>query len=571
MQIKQLGDVAEYINGRAFKPTEWENDGLPIIRIQNLTNTSKDVNRTTKKFEDKYFIKNGDLLFAWSASLGAYIWNGGDAWLNQHIFKIIPNDNIDKMYLYYFLLQVIDELYSKTHGSGMVHITLKPFKSTPIPVPNIDVQKRIVERIETLFSKLDEAKEKLQNILDTFETRKAAILHKAFTGELTANWRKQHGLTLDSWEEKPFSTIVNNSKLGLVKSKIEQSYNKKYPYLKMNNITSFGAIDLSDLIYVDANNEEVQNFTLEFGDFLFNTRNSFELVGKNTVWNLNNNKIVLFNNNIMRVRFIEDINPFFISYYFNSSDGKNKLNNCKKNTTNVAAIYAKNLNTIILPVPTLDEQTEIVRIIDNLLDKEQQAQQARQEQAARGEKDAQAEGPDAAKDFQQSGYAEQDVLRDLLNDPFARRVFEDIYSELNRQEREKPHTEEHVHEAAGEEPPAAEAKETTTDKRRERIRKEEAQEVTVTWSDKKPGFSLRKGVAGAFKGWLRQQIDAELSARMPARLILDFGGVTFMDSSGVGLILGRARRMQATEGQLVVQQAPDSIKKMLDLARVEYQ
>ena len=147
---------------------------------------------------------------------------------------------------------------------------------------------------------------------------------------------------------------------------------------------------------------------------------------------------------------------------------------------------------------------------------EQQAQQARQEQAARGEKDAQAEGPDAAKDFQQSGYAEQDVLRDLLNDPFARRVFEDIYSELNRQEREKPHTEEHVHEAAGEEPPAAEAKETTTDKRRERIRKEEAQEVTVTWSDKKPGFSLRKGVAGAFKGWLRQQIDEEQEFTLPA-------------------------------------------------------
>ena len=70
---------------------------------------------------------------------------------------------------------------------------------------------------------------------------------------------------------------------------------------------------------------------------------------------------------------------------------------------------------------------------------------------------------------------------------------------------------------------------------------------------------------------LRQQIDAELSARMPARLILDFGGVTFMDSSGIGLILGRARRMQATEGQLVVQQAPESIKKMLDLAHVEYQ
>ena len=70
---------------------------------------------------------------------------------------------------------------------------------------------------------------------------------------------------------------------------------------------------------------------------------------------------------------------------------------------------------------------------------------------------------------------------------------------------------------------------------------------------------------------LRREIDAQVDDRMPELLTLDFSGVTFMDSSGVGLILGRARRMQATEGQLVVQQAPDSIKKMLDLARVEYQ
>ncbi len=70
---------------------------------------------------------------------------------------------------------------------------------------------------------------------------------------------------------------------------------------------------------------------------------------------------------------------------------------------------------------------------------------------------------------------------------------------------------------------------------------------------------------------MRQLIDGELSARMPSRLVMDMGGVTFMDSSGIGLILGRARRMQATEGSLAVQQAPDQIKKMLDLARVDYQ
>lgn len=98
MVEKTLGDVATYINGRAFKPQEWETSGRPIIRIQNLTNSTQECNRTTKQFEEKYRISDGDLLFAWSASLGAHIWHGEDGWLNQHIFKVIPNESIDKIH-----------------------------------------------------------------------------------------------------------------------------------------------------------------------------------------------------------------------------------------------------------------------------------------------------------------------------------------------------------------------------------------------------------------------------------------------------------------------------------------
>ena len=128
MVEKTLGDVATYVNGRAFKPQEWEMSGSPIIRIQNLTNSTQECNRTTKQFEKKYRVFDGDLLFAWSASLGAHIWHGEDGWLNQHIFKVIPSENVDKMYLYYYLLYVVDQLYAKSHGSGMVHIKLKPFQ-----------------------------------------------------------------------------------------------------------------------------------------------------------------------------------------------------------------------------------------------------------------------------------------------------------------------------------------------------------------------------------------------------------------------------------------------------------
>lgn len=87
MPAKRLGEVAQYINGRAFKPDEWEDIGRPIIRIQNLTNSTDVCNRTTKLFEEKYLVKDGDLLFAWSASLGAHIWHGEEGWLVDNLFS----------------------------------------------------------------------------------------------------------------------------------------------------------------------------------------------------------------------------------------------------------------------------------------------------------------------------------------------------------------------------------------------------------------------------------------------------------------------------------------------------
>lgn len=179
---KTLGTVADYINGRAFKPSEWETSGLPIIRIQNLTNSCASYNYSSKDLEEKYLIHKGDLLFAWSASLGAHIWTGTDAWLNQHIFKVIPKKDINQKYLYYFLKTVTADLCSKTHGSGMVHITKGPFMNTPVPVPPLSEQERIVAKIEELFSQLDAGVETLKKIKAQLAVYRQAVLKEAFEG-----------------------------------------------------------------------------------------------------------------------------------------------------------------------------------------------------------------------------------------------------------------------------------------------------------------------------------------------------------------------------------------------------
>ena len=100
-----LGDAAEYINGRGFKSTEWESVGRPILRIQNLTGSGTALNRYSGPVENKHIVKSGDLLISWAATLGAYIYKGEEAALNQHIFKVVPW--IGKEFLYYGVLNYI--------------------------------------------------------------------------------------------------------------------------------------------------------------------------------------------------------------------------------------------------------------------------------------------------------------------------------------------------------------------------------------------------------------------------------------------------------------------------------
>ncbi|GHV18035.1 hypothetical protein FACS189425_05690 [Clostridia bacterium] len=119
----KLGDIATFINGFAFKPTDWGNEGLPIIRIQNLTGSSNEVNYYSGEYPERVEVSDGDVLISWSASLGVYVWKGAKAVLNQHIFKVaFDKGEIDKMYFVYAVQEKIAEMVSKTHGSTMKHI-----------------------------------------------------------------------------------------------------------------------------------------------------------------------------------------------------------------------------------------------------------------------------------------------------------------------------------------------------------------------------------------------------------------------------------------------------------------
>lgn len=174
-KYKRLGDVATYINGFAFKPEDWTTEGLPIIRIQNLTESSKVYNYCKRQdIPDKFHVFDGDVLISWSATLGVFEWNGGEALLNQHIFKVVfDKEIINKQYYKYAILISIAEMSKHTNGATMRHIRKGNFDNIKIPVPPLSEQERIVAFLDAEFEKIDQlkanAEQQLQAAKDLFQ------------------------------------------------------------------------------------------------------------------------------------------------------------------------------------------------------------------------------------------------------------------------------------------------------------------------------------------------------------------------------------------------------------------
>ena len=163
-EYKKLGEVATYINGYAFKPDQWKESGTPIIRIQNLNNPNAPYNYFDGEVPEKVKIQNGDLLISWSASLGAYIWNGGKAFLNQHIFKVAFNKtDIDKFFLKYAVTSKLAAMAEQVHGATMKHIVKKDFDNTQIPYPPLSTQLAIVSELDKINELIRLKKEQLKD------------------------------------------------------------------------------------------------------------------------------------------------------------------------------------------------------------------------------------------------------------------------------------------------------------------------------------------------------------------------------------------------------------------------
>jgi len=418
-----IGDSLELINGRAFKPTEWVSAGRPIIRIQNLNNLKAAYNYYAGELPEKFLVSTRDLLFAWSGtpgtSFGAHVWNGPEAWLNQHIFKVVfPSDVFDKAFLQFAINQNLAQYIGVAHGgAGLAHITKGKFEASSIPLPPLPEQKRIVAKIEELFSELEAGEESLRLARRQLGVYRQSLLKQAFAGHLTAKWRTKNRAKLESpatllaridsarqsryeqqlneWDaggrlgrkttslasispltedESVFSgalpaewravpaEAIGNVQLGRQRSPKNQS--KDYPtkYIRAANITAAG-LALDDILEMEFTPQERKTFTLQAGDIVLSEASgSASQVGKPAIWR-GEISDCCFQNTVIRHRLFDRKQSvfylwlyrfFYLHGIFAQTAGGVGINH----------LSAGKFSRLPVPLCSLPEQQEIVRLLD---------------------------------------------------------------------------------------------------------------------------------------------------------------------------------------------------------------
>lgn len=170
--MAKLGDIATYINGYAFKPQDWSDEGIPIIRIQDLTGNSYQANRYNGEYASKYEVNDGDVLISWSASLGVYIWHGEKAVLNQHIFKVVfDKERISKDFFVHQVGLILENAASDAHGATMKHLTKPVFDALPFYLPPYERQCEIAEVLDKVCELISLRKQQLAKLDELVKAR----------------------------------------------------------------------------------------------------------------------------------------------------------------------------------------------------------------------------------------------------------------------------------------------------------------------------------------------------------------------------------------------------------------
>lgn len=356
-------DIFYIENGYAFKKIDYKKEGIPLVRISNIENGIVNINECIyvnklEKNEEKYVIEKGDLLIALSGATtgknGVYYLDE-IAYLNQRIgnIKIKNKEKVLNEYRNYYIALKNEDILNLAYGGAQPNISPKVIEFISIPLSPINEQQRIVNRIESLFTKLDRAKELIENTLAQFEQNKMAILHKAFTGELTVKWRKKNNIN----EKNFFNKVKLKNVIKLISGRdvsVSLCNDKSIgiPYI-------LGASNIKDNKFFIERWIENPVVVSEKNDILLSVKGT---IGK---LYLQKEEKINISRQIMALRVLNDLNTHYLYYFL--------LRECERlkfeGNGLIPGISRKDILDLNILLPTIEEQQEIVNILDKLLAK----------------------------------------------------------------------------------------------------------------------------------------------------------------------------------------------------------
>lgn len=347
--IEKLGDIASYVNGFAFKPSEWAEEGLPIIRIQDLTGTSSNPNYYNKPYDKKYEINKGDVLISWSASLGVYIWCGEKALLNQHIFKVIfDKKDINKDFFVYQVSHILKKASEQAHGATMRHLTRPVFNSLSFWLPERNIQNKIADTLN-LLSKLIVAKEKQVKELDKLIKSRFVEMF----GDPVLNLRNYPVHHLHDYIEH-----ITSGSRGWAKY---CNKNGKEWFITIKNVKNCH-IDVSNIQAINApNNAESLRTRVRKGDLLISITADLGRTGVVTEEIAKHGAYI--NQHLTCVRLnTEKIEPLYVAYFLESAAGKKQFFSKNQNAVK-AGLNFNAIETLQIYVPSIDNQRKFILFV----------------------------------------------------------------------------------------------------------------------------------------------------------------------------------------------------------------
>ena len=346
-----LGAVGNYWNGRAFKKSEWRppGEGRQIIRIQDLTGSHQKPNYFDGDADERNVARKGDVLISWAATLGVFEWPGPEAVINQHIFKL--ESFINQRFHRYLVASVLHDLRRRSHGTGMVHVTRSVFDETPVHLPPLAEQERIVAVIEEQFSRLEDGERMLRSARQRSELMRLAVL--AAVTPADGKWT-----TLGEIAEI-VGGVTKDSKRQQDPSFVE------VPYLRVANVQR-GYLDLTEVTTIKVPPDKAKALRLEPGDVLFNEGGDRDKLGRGWLWQGEIDDCI-HQNHVFRARLTsEEFHPKYVSLHGNTF-GRQWFERMGKQTTNLASINMRTLNAFPVPNLPIEEQRRIVAEVERRL------------------------------------------------------------------------------------------------------------------------------------------------------------------------------------------------------------